>query len=66
MADETLCNLTAVELRKLLVDADVSAREVLDAHLSRIDRVNPLVNALVTIVPEIAAERALELSLIHI
>ena len=60
MTDETLCDLTAVELRRLLGAADVSAREVLDSHLSRIDRVNPLVNALVTIVPEIAAERALE------
>ena len=38
----------AVDLAKLLADGEVSAREVLDAHLTRIDEVNPTVNAIVT------------------
>ncbi|WP_153504738.1 amidase family protein [Cumulibacter manganitolerans] len=37
---------------------ELSAREVLDAHLARIDDVNGRVNAIVTLVPEIAYEKA--------
>jgi amidase len=37
---------------------DVSAREVLDAHLERIEAVNPAVNALVTVTAERAADDA--------
>src|SRR5262245_20720736 len=54
-ADETLCNLTALELAERIRRKQVSAREVLTAHLARIERVNPKVNAIVTLV----AERAL-------
>jgi amidase len=36
----------------------LSARELLDAHLTQIERVNPKVNAIVTLVPEIALEKA--------
>ena len=36
----------------------VSAREVLDAHLRRIDEVNPAINAIVTLVPERARAEA--------
>jgi amidase len=50
-----LCLLTAIELRAALVAKEVSAREVVRAHLDRIERVNPTVNAVVTLV----AERAL-------
>jgi len=53
-ADE-LCDLTAVELAARIRRKDVSAREVLQAHLARIERVNPKVNAIVTLV----ADRAL-------
>ncbi len=42
----------------LLRKKKVSAREVLDAHLKHIERVNPQVNAIVTLVPEIAKDRA--------
>ena len=38
----------AVDLARLLADGEVSAREVLDAHLARIEQVNPTVNAIVT------------------
>src|SRR5687767_7095788 len=54
MSDE-LCDLTATELAARLRRRDVSAREVTAAHLARIERVNPRVNAIVTLV----AERAL-------
>ncbi|WP_210725763.1 amidase family protein [Arthrobacter silvisoli] len=39
----------AVELAGLLRSREVSAVEVLEAHLEQIDRLNPLVNAVVTI-----------------
>ncbi|WP_433179333.1 amidase [Actinoallomurus sp. CA-150999] len=48
--------LTALELRRLLDRREVSAREVVTAHLERIERVNPAVNAIVTLV----ADRALD------
>ena len=60
MTNEVLCDLTAIEMRSLLSAGDVSARELLDAHLTRIERINPRVNAIVTLVPDIAAERALQ------
>jgi amidase len=53
-ADE-LCDLSAVELTARIRRKDVSARDVIAAHLARIERVNPKVNAIVTLV----AERAL-------
>lgn len=39
---------SAVDLAGLLAAGQVSARELLDAHLARIDEVNPTVNAIVT------------------
>jgi amidase len=36
----------------------LSAREALDAHLKQIERVNPKVNAIVTLVPEMAKDAA--------
>ena len=57
MTDLTdLTELTALELLSRLRRADVSAREVLAAHLARIEEVNPAVNAIVTL----TAERALD------
>lgn len=55
---EELCFLSAVELRQRLRKKQVSAREVLDAHLRQIERVNPKVNAVVTLVPELARQAA--------
>ena len=53
-----LCFLPAVELVRLLRNKEVSAREVLSAHLAQIERVNPKVNAIVTLVAEQAFETA--------
>src|SRR5262245_25944141 len=53
-----LCFLSAVEMARLIRTGQLSAREALDAHLRQIERVNSKVNALVTLVPEMAAEEA--------
>jgi amidase len=53
-----LCFLTARELAAMIRGKKVSAREVMDAHLKQIERVNPKVNAIVTLVAEQAMEQA--------
>ena len=55
------CDLPATVLARMLRDREMSAREVLQSHLRRIEAVNPTVNAIVTLVPEHAAARAAEL-----
>ncbi|HET6501486.1 MAG TPA: amidase [Amycolatopsis sp.] len=50
-----ICFLTAQELKAALAAKELSAREVVRAHLDQIERVNPKVNAIVTLV----ADRAL-------
>ena len=57
MTDD-LAGAPATELAARLHAGEVSAREVLDAHLRRIDEANPAVNAIVTLVPERAAAEA--------
>jgi amidase len=49
---QDLCFLSATELAALLRQKKVSAREVMQAHLAQIERVNPKVNAIVTLVAE--------------
>jgi amidase len=44
--------LTARELTRLMRSREVSAVEVMTAHLDQIERVNPAVNAIVTLLPE--------------
>ena len=53
-----LCFLSAVEMASLIRKKKLSAREVTDAHLKQIERVNPKVNAIVTLVGEQALENA--------
>ena len=53
-----LCFLPAIELARLLRDKEISAREVLSAHLQQIERVNSKVNAIVTLVAEQALAEA--------
>ncbi|MBI5879085.1 MAG: amidase [Chloroflexi bacterium] len=50
--------LTATELAARIRRKEVSAREVMEAHLAQIDRVNPKVNAIVTFLPERAMDGA--------
>jgi amidase len=49
---------SAVELARLIRAKELSAREVTAAHLAQIERVNPSVNAIVTLVADQAMERA--------
>lgn len=55
---EELCFRPATELAEMVRRKEVSARELLDAHLDRIERVNPTVNAIVTLDVEGAKQRA--------
>jgi amidase len=50
-----LCDLSALDLAARIRRKEVSARDVMSAHLERIERINPKVNAIVTL----AAERAM-------
>ncbi len=56
--DAALCFLTATDLARRLQRTDVSAREVVAAHLAQIARVNPKVNAIVTLVADQALAQA--------
>ena len=58
---DNLCFLPAVELARHLRNKELSAREVLSAHLAQIERVNPKVNAIVTLVAEQALDTAVRL-----
>lgn len=53
-----LCHYSASELAKLIREKRASAREVLEAHLAQIDRLNPQLNAIVTLVADQARAAA--------
>ena len=57
-AQSDICFLSATEMADLIRRKKLSARETLDAHLKQIERVNPKVNAIVTLVTEQAIENA--------
>ena len=48
---------TAREIRAAVVNRELSATEVVERHLARIEQVNPKVNAIVTLEPERALRR---------
>ena len=58
MSSQEICYLSAVELVERIRSKDLSAVEVMQAHLSRIERINPTVNAIVTLLPEQALAQA--------
>ena len=58
MPTAELCFLTATELARLVRSKQLSARELMTAHLDQIARVNPTVNAIVTLAPEQALTQA--------
>ena len=58
MTDTALCFLTAVELAQKIRSGELSAVETMEAHLAQIEKVNPQVNAIVTLLPEMAMEAA--------
>ena len=51
-SDGDLVHLSAVDLAARIKSKQVSARELMAAHLARIEAVNPAVNAIVTLVAE--------------
>ena len=53
-----LCFTSAVEMARLIRTKQLSARDALAEHLKQIDRLNPKVNAIVTLVAEMAIEAA--------
>ncbi len=55
-----ICYLTAVELAEHIRTKKLSAKEVMEAHLSQIEKTNPHVNAIVTLLPEQAMEQAIQ------
>ena len=58
MSSSEICFMTAADLSRLIRAKELSAREVMDAHLTRIERINPKVNAIVTLIPEKAMDQA--------
>lgn len=56
--DSEICFMTAQELALHIRQRDLSAVEVMEAHLRQIERVNPIVNAINTLVPDRAMDGA--------
>ena len=52
VSGDELCDLTAVDLAARIRRKQVSARDVMAAHIARIERVNPKINAIVTLVAD--------------
>ena len=51
MSKSEICFMTATEMIQRIRDRELSCREVMEAHLNQIERVNPSVNAIVTRIP---------------
>lgn len=58
MTGNEICYLTAREIRDKIRNRDLSAVEVMEAHLAQIEKVNPTVNAIVTLHPDRALDGA--------
>jgi amidase len=58
MTTSDICQLSLVELTRHLRERRLSATEALQAHLARIEQVNPIINAICTIDAEGAARTA--------
>jgi aspartyl-tRNA(Asn)/glutamyl-tRNA(Gln) amidotransferase subunit A len=60
MADEALCFFTLQQLGEAIRTREVSPVEVAHAHLARCERLNPALNAFVTLTPDVALQAAQE------
>ena len=58
MHETSICFLNAAEIANKIRKGEISAVETMEAHLAQIERINPQVNAIVTLVPELALEEA--------
>ena len=65
MSQRELCFLEATELVRRMRAKEVSCVEIMEAHLAQIERINPRVNAIVTLLPEraLAGARAADTAL---
>ena len=59
MTTSEICFMTATEMSNRIRSKELSCREVMAAHLDQIERVNPIVNAIVT---QISSDQALSLA----
>jgi amidase len=59
MSQSEICFMTAAEMVEKIRSRELSCREVMQAHLNQIERLNPIVNAIITRIP---AEQALALA----
>jgi len=60
MSSEEIFYMQANELVEHIKKKDLTVAEVMDAHLTRIEKVNPMVNAIVTFLPDQAMDQARE------
>ena len=60
MVNNDICFMTAVEIVRHIRAKEFSIRELMEAHLQQIENINPLVNAIVTLLPEQALNQAIE------
>jgi amidase len=58
LSSDEICFLSACELARRIRALELSATEVMSAHMERIERVNPALNAIVTFLPARALEGA--------
>jgi len=58
MSHDAICELSAVQMRDEIAAGRLSARETVRAHLDRIERCNPRVNAIVTLDADAALRQA--------
>jgi amidase len=54
----SVCFMSTVDMARLIRTGQLSARDALAEHLKQIERVNPKVNAIVTLVPDMAMAAA--------
>src|ERR1700760_3345284 len=45
--DDALCELSAIEMARQVASGDISAHELVEAHIAQIEAVNPKLNAVV-------------------
>ena len=57
MQNEELCDQSLTALIALIKKGEVSALEIVEAHLQRISRLNPALNAIVTLAPDLLENR---------
>ena len=60
MDTHEICFESATELARRIRCKELSVKEVIEAHLRQVEKMNPSVNAIVTLVPELAFKKAHE------